>query len=357
MPPVLADDPAAKAGRRARWNQAAKDFSENIFATPDHHAGWIASCVRQGFVIIRDQRPDIILATGGPWSGLLAGYILKRLTGVPLALDFRDPWVAFSDPYRRGIFRWIDNWLERRVVSNADLLIANTEPLKQDFLRRYVNLSPEQVVTITNGFEDFIAESSRRENSALTLTHTGTLYLSRNPRPLLEAVQNLIEGGRIDPMEIKLRFVGGIELNDPSVAQILRSPSLASSIEVTPRVTYAESLQAMRESDMLILIQPGFPLQVPRKFYDYMAARRPVLCIAEPGSATWSLVERYALGRTCENDASQLEAILLEIHREWQSGRLESPAGDQFEPFRNLNLTMRLRHQLEQTIRMSTEVQ
>ncbi|MCI0564887.1 MAG: glycosyltransferase [Nitrososphaera sp.] len=354
MGPASAKNPAAKNGIRAPLARVAKKFVAQLLSTPDYHAGWITSCVRQGLAIIREQKPDIILATGGPWTGLVAGKILKQLTKVPLALDFRDPWLANPDPVQRGsVFGWIDGCLEKGVLGSADMLIANTEEIRQDFLRRYPSLSPEWVVTITNGFEDYLPDSSPRRNRALTLTHVGALYFSRNPLPLLEAARNVIERGGIDPMKIKLRFVGGIAPDNLTIAEILASRSMANVVEVIPRVTYQASLRAMIDTNVLILYQPGFPLQVPRKVYDYMAARRPVLCIADPGSATWSLVERYSIGIACENDVAQLEAALLTMYGEWQKRRLVPIIDDRFDPFRNHTLTLRLRNYLEQKTRMS----
>ncbi len=351
--PVPAGKPPVTNGMRARLTRETKKFVAQVLTTPDYHVGWIVPCVRQGLAIIREQKPDIIIATGGPWSGMAAGRILKRLTKVPLALDFRDPWLANADHVQRGrVFSWIDGRLEKGLLGSADMLICNTEEMKEDFLRRYPGLSPERVVTITNGFEDYLTDLTPKKKGALTLTHVGALYFSRNPLPLLQAARNAIERGSMDPTKIKLRFVGGIADADPTIAEILASHSLANVVESIPRVTYQASLRAMIESDVLILYQPGFPLQVPRKVYDYMAARRPVLCIAEPGSATWSLVERYSIGTACENDAARIEAVLLTIYSEWQKGQLKPIIDDRYEPFRNNSLTVRLRNHLEQTIRM-----
>lgn len=333
--------------------QAFKDFITDLLTTPDDHAGWIPFGIRKGLEIVRGCGwcPDIILATGGPWSTLVMGCLLKRLTGAPLALDFRDPWVTNPDHLRRGgFFRWIDARLERHVVANADLLIANTEELGRDFLWRYPSLSPERMVAITNGFERYMPDIPRENRNTLTLTHVGELYMSRNPRPLLEAARNAIEHRRIDPAEFRIRFVGGIDVDDAAVTALLDSTVLNRSIEVIRRVSYDQALRAMGESDVLILYQPGFPLQIPRKLYDYMSSRRPLLCIAEPQSATWSLVERYLLGSPCENDAVRLEEALVTIYGDWRSGSLKQLADDRCEPFLNRNLALRLRRRLEQTL-------
>lgn len=329
------------------WSKKAKDFITDLITTPDQQAGWIFSCVRLGLSVIRRWRPDVILATGGPWSGLVAGSLLKRLTGIPLVLDFRDPWL--SNPFqnfRSSIINRIDTYLEKYVILNANLVIANTEELKQDFMKNYPNLRQEHVITITNGFEDYLPESTQKLNKHLTLTHAGDFYFPRSPRSLLEALKNTIERGMIDPTKIKLRFIGGMTLNDPSIERLLTSQVLSNIVDLKSRVPYAESLRAMTESDILILYPLGL-LQIPRKLYDYMAAQRPVLCIADPGSAARLMVERFSLGSICDDDISQLEIILVDIYDKWINGNLETQIDKRCEPFRNYNLTMRLRNFLE----------
>lgn len=333
-------------------SQRVKDFVTDLLTTPDVHVGWIPSCVRKALSIIRGERPDIIFATGNPWSDLVVGVIVKRLTGVPLAVDFRDPWIANPlHALRGGLCRKIDGWLERLVIASADLLIANTEEMRCDFLARYPSLTPERTVAITNGFEEYLPEVLIKTGNRLTLTHVGDLYFSRNPRHLLEAARNAIERGRIDSDRFRLRFVGLLAIDDPDIAVLLASPTLAPCTEVVQRVPFGEALRAMCESDVLILHHPGFPLTVPRKLYDYMSSRRPVLCIADSGSAVWSLMERYGLGRVCDNDPGRLEEALADIYESWQNGLLVPLSSDRCDNFLNRNLAARLRSCLDETLR------
>ena len=41
-----------------------------------------------------EVNPQVIWATGDPWSGLVAGQWLSKRLGVPYIADFRDPWDA-----------------------------------------------------------------------------------------------------------------------------------------------------------------------------------------------------------------------------------------------------------------------
>ena len=63
---------------------------------PDVHIGWIPHCVVRSLSLIRCHDVSVIYITCSPFSAAISGLILKRLTGLPLVLDFRDPW-SFND--------------------------------------------------------------------------------------------------------------------------------------------------------------------------------------------------------------------------------------------------------------------
>lgn len=326
----------------SRW-QTLKDSFTDLLVTPDPHVGWLPDCVKRGKVIIAENRPDIIYATASPWSGLLAGMLLKKTTGVPLVLDFRDPWTSNPSFKRRGrFFQAIDCRLEKLVVNAADGIIANTPTLRDDFLSKFPEVRENQVITITNGFEEYLPLAKQPPDQPLTITHTGALYFSRNPAPLLEAVKQLIENGQIASDEIRLNFIGGIEVKDETLAELLTHETLRQVISVAPRVSYDESQHYAREADLLLLVQPDFPLQIPRKLYEYMAVRKPMFCIAEPASATGRLVRDNRLGAVCNNTVHEIESSLRELICAWRNGNLKSFTDDRCDKFRNRELTSHL---------------
>jgi len=106
----------------------------------------------------------------------------------------------------------------------------------------------------------------------------------------------------------------------------------------------------MNESDVLILYQLGFPLQVPRKLFDFMATRRRILCIADAKSATWSLVEPNALGKVCENDPVRLEEVLKTIYNHRQCDQPENLPIERCDSFRVCNIAVRLQKYLERVV-------
>lgn len=320
--------------------QRLKDKATDLLATPDPHVGWIPDCVRRGKEIIGKEKFDLIFATGGPWSGLVAAARLKKASGLPLVLDFRDPWYSNPTAVRRAkVCRHIDLGLEKYVMNAADAIIANTEELRADFLKRFPKLSSDQVVAITNGFEDYLPALARPSGRPLTLTHTGALYFSRNPLPLLQAAAQLITSGRIGKGDFRLKFVGGIQVDDSRVSELLSSEAMTGVVDVVDRVPYAESLRYTQEADALLLIQPDFPLQVPRKLFEYMAAQKPIFCITEHQGATGKLVRCNGLGYVCENDVIAIGKNLNKLIEDWQQGQPSGFSSRRVDRFMNESLT------------------
>lgn len=337
------------------WFQSLKDSVTDFLATPDPQVGWIWSCVSAGKKIIQRGEAHIIWATGSPWSGLVAGAILKKISRKPLILDFRDPWVSNPNFSRRTVWvKFIDRALEKFVVKNADLIVANTEELKDDFKQRYRTLSNLKVTSITNGFEEYLPCAIRSLNEPLTITHTGALYFSRNPVELLQAVSNLLEHGAIKPIDLRLQFVGGIDIDDPRIRRLLGQPDMKTVVVIIPRVSYDEVQQYVCQSDVLLMIQPDFPLQIPRKLYEYMAARKPMLCLSEKQGATAGMMSRFKLGYLCENKVNEIEQTLLQIYRDWQSQSLPDLNDSRCDACLNKNLSAALGQTLQEFYKTAT---
>ena len=326
--------------------QEFKNIVTDSLSTPDVHIGWLPSAVKKGLSLIRRKHIDIIYVTGAPWTSLLVGAVLKKITRKPLIMDFRDPWA--SNPSSRldsTLMRKLEPSIERHVVAPADHIITNTEELRQDFLARYPGLlAADRVSTITNGFEDYIDSEFAPQPQRLTFTHAGTLYFSRNPRVLLQAILNVIEKAFIPQEELRFVFLGGIDVSikDTKLGELLQHPLLQEVVEILPRLPYGEALKYQRRSDILLLIQPDFPLQIPRKLYEYMAFRTPIFGITNSPGATARLILEKKLGIVADNQVDEIESALLRFYQQWKSGQLTRLPKEISEEFSNKNLTLKL---------------
>jgi glycosyltransferase involved in cell wall biosynthesis len=326
--------------------QEIKDMITDTLSIPDHQSGWLPPAVKLGWKIVKEQRIDVMYATGNPWTCMVIGAVLKKLTKTPLVLDFRDPWVSnYVFLEKRKFVQAVENRLERWVVRTADHLIANTEELRQDFLRRYAFLSADRVSTIPNGFEDY-REARPVHNDKLTITHAGTLK-DRNPRCLIEAALHLVKQQVIPKEELRLVFLGGILVKDPQLINLLKHPIVQEIADILPRLPYQDAMEFQYNSDVLLIIQPEyFALQIPRKLYEYIAFRKPILAITSRDGATATLITTYGLGIVAPDEHHEIEPALNTLYRQWKTEELDGNAvsgGQQrVDEFTNKNLTLAL---------------
>lgn len=336
----------SESGRWTNWLQRLKDTITDLLTSPDPHIGWLPKALPVGAELIQREGIDIIYATGSPWTSFLLGACLKKLTGRPIALDFRDPWVA--NPgflVRSKPARALEILMERKLIAAADAIITNTKELTNSFQSRFQTIPKKHIVSIPNGFEAYEKVDSKK-NEQLTLTHAGSLYFSRNPLPLIKAALNLIQKGIIGQSELKLIFLGGIAIKDPELQKSLEEPLLQAVVELVPRLPFREAAIYQNKSDVLFLIQPDFPLQIPRKLYEYMSFRKPILAITNQQGATSSLVIEKDLGIVVENRISEIESGIEELYRKWQANSLHNLPAATCDEFLNSHLAAQLRQTL-----------
>jgi hypothetical protein len=91
--------------------------------------------VLQGWGAVRRYRPAAILALFPDECSILIGYILKRLTGVPLFAYFCD---LYAEDRRPGTWEGrMAGWLQPRVFAAARRLIAVNEGMADFYRKRY----------------------------------------------------------------------------------------------------------------------------------------------------------------------------------------------------------------------------
>lgn len=330
-PEMPASDRAKDVGddrpQCASWYQRLKDSVTDLFEVPDEEMGWFIPAFLNGFQAIKRENVDVIYSTGRPWTAHVIGVALKKMTGTPLVVDFRDPWM--TNPFRlkySPLKEGLECYLERKVIEEADLVIANTEELREEFRKRFPQQPQHKVVSILNGFDpdDYAVESKvgRAVNQYFNITHTGFLYGRRDPKMFLEAVKLLIESGAIGRENLRVRLVGTVEL-PYNLAQYLSTSKLDTVVSLYDQVPYHTSLEYLQQSDLLLLLQPGTKTQVPSKLFEYIGMRKPILAISPRDGATGVLVEKEGLGVVADPDKVQeIAEGLLRLYRQWSQGLL-----------------------------------
>ena len=292
------------------------------FLVPDNKLGWTPFALGEGMKLLRQGGFGAIYATGPPFTSHLVGALLKSRTGVPLALDFRDPWsrspfLSAPSPLHRAAH----SFLER-----LSLRLADVCTVVHGGLRGNLNL-PErapEVVVIPNGFdpEDFL-DAPSPEGDRFTVTYTGAFYGNLTPKYLLGAVKELLEDSPGMRKEIRLVFVGNFRDEE---RELVRDWGLEDVVETTGYLPHRESVRRLCRTHLAWFMLGRVPfveIWVPGKLAEYIGARKPILaCVPEGETAR---VVRRAGGKVVPpEDVGAIREALIEYYERWKEGKLPS---------------------------------
>ncbi len=348
----------AQSGRHS-LRCLASDLVEEMLLYPDDQVGWIINAVRAGRKAARVSRCDVIYATGTPWSSLLAGTFLKLLLRRPLIVEFRDPW--YGNPYHRRKFRLVDVLdllMERWVVWSADRVITLTKELGEAMISQHGLWLGEKLVTVTNGYEEFLHPmddahvSLPSGHGQFRVIHAGKLYGKRDVGPLFEALLDLIQTGQLPIDGIRLDLIGEVDIIDPKIEVMLEELPLCDVVCISPRVPFKECQQRLEASDLLLILQPDAPLQIPRKLFDYLAFDKPILAIAS-GGATANLIRNQRLGEVVANEREAIREALANAYQSFRVGNLKGPQAEARFRFDNAALAKKMGDILTELIQTS----
>jgi glycosyltransferase involved in cell wall biosynthesis len=289
---------------------------------PDENVSWNLTAIPAAISIVKREGIDVVLTTSPPTSVHLIGAAVKRATGVPWVADLRDSLVAH--PHRNAerllvrVKEQSTHALAKLVARNADAIVCVSEAIADEMRQR----DPKgRVVAIANGsdFDDF-AGLEHRPSERFRITHAGSFFGKRDPRPFLTALK---ESGLDD---VVARFVGDFRSTDREWAETL---DLGDRLELIPYAPRRTSLELQRDSEALLLLIPEAGGRgkgvLSGKVFEYLAAERPVLAAVPPDGAAAQLIRDTGAGVVvAPDDVDGMAAALRDLHGRWKAGTLEA---------------------------------
>jgi glycosyltransferase involved in cell wall biosynthesis len=286
---------------------------------PDENVTWNLTAIPAAIRIARRHGIDAVLTTSPPNSVHLVGAAVKRATGARWLADLRDSLVAH--PHRRAesaavrAKEKVDAGVARLVARSADAISCVSEAIAEE-VRRFEPRG--RVATIPNGcdFDDF-AGLEYRPGPRFRITHTGSFFGKRDPRPFLQALHD-------SGLDAVARFVGDFRSADREWAAEL---GLGDRLELIPYAPRATSLELQRDSDALLLLIPDAGGRgkgvLSGKVFEYLASGRPILAAVPPDGAAAELIRETGAGVVVPpDDVEALRAALVELEERFRDGGL-----------------------------------
>jgi len=278
---------------------------------------WNLTAIPAAIRIVRREKIDAVLTTSPPGSIHLVGAAVKQTTGVRWLADLRDPLVANqhrrADTTATRARQAANEQLARLVARRADGISCVSEAIAEEVR----GLDPRGIVrTIANGcdFDDF-AGLEYRPAPRFRITHAGSFFGKRDPRPFLQALKD-------SGLDATARFVGDFRSSDRDWAESL---ALGDRLELIPYAPRAESLRLQRDSEALLLLVPDAGGRgkgvLSGKVFEYLAAGRPILAVVPPDGAAAALIRETGAGVVvAPDDVGGISAALKEMHTRFLDG-------------------------------------
>ena len=306
-------------------SERLSEFIRATFFIPDARMGWRRHAVRKGLQVIAQEKIDAIYSSSPPYTCSIIARDLKRKAGLPWVAGFRDPWTGFlTTPDRWRIPAAIDRGMERSVFTEADHIDVAWTGIGDDAMSKVPTLDPKKLHHLPNGFDsnDFPSiDKEKRRDNRFTVTYTGSMYGLRTPKEFLDAVENLILEGEVDPDMVRLRFIGRF---GEEVHEMFRSFSVQDVIEVCNYLPHAESIRQLLLSDALLLVvdtTADSAQIVPGKVYEYIGTMKPVLAIAPEEGAIASLIYETKSGIVAhQSNPEGIAEGFLQLYNDYING-------------------------------------
>ena len=276
--------------------------SYNFFPRVD--GGFTVALAHARFAIdaLRDDPPDVVLASGLSFFTFVTARFVARHFDVPFVLDYRDEWTEcpFDFVTKDGDdLKW-----ERRCMAEAEAVLFVTESFLKHQLSVFPQLVRQRAHVVPNGWDpdDFAiasrdsASAVRERSDIVRIAHVGALAGHTPPFEFLESVRHLLDDRPEWIARLRVSFIGRRSLTADAAIRAFPYPGI---IEVVDQVGKREAIRRMHDADVLLVLSaPGLERYLPSKLFEYLASRRPVLIFGSAGESS-ALVEKLGAGMLC----------------------------------------------------------
>ncbi|MBN1149795.1 glycosyltransferase family 4 protein [candidate division WOR-3 bacterium] len=302
---------------KRKENSLSKFGKSRTFALPDPEIGWVPLCADYALKLCLRTKFDAIMCSVPPFSSSIAGFIVSKRRGIPLVIDFRDPWIDEDlFPNATPFHKKINSGLERAIINHSSLVTVINSKIKQGIDER---LGKVHSVVIPHGYdpEDFRQDLTEKKDG-FSVCHMGSLWRGRRADVLLEALS------LINDKNVKAVFVGK---NSGSALEAAERLGIKDRVESLGYLEHREAILAAQKADAMWLYvdkSEGGSVSTG-KLFDYLGLGLPILASVSEITDAADVIMKTGAGIVVPpEDSEKLSEIITDLYEKKLKGELYS---------------------------------
>ena len=187
-----------------------------------------------------------------------------------------------------------------------------------------------------------------KPDKGFTLSHIGILNAARNPKTLWKVLGEICSQNESFRSDLKIQLIGK---TDFSVLEEIDKNGLSSNLEKTEYLSHNEAIAKQQTSQILLLLinnSANAKGILTGKFFEYLAAGRPILAVGPADGEVANVLEETQAGVIVGfEDEEKTSKVVLEYYSQYKNGEL-SVSTKSIEKFSRRELTKQLSEVLNQ---------
>lgn len=315
--------------KKQGWKDKLSIWIRGNFLIPDPRKFWIKPSVNYLTDYLLKNPVDAIITTGPPHSMHMIGLGLKKiLPTIPWMADFRDPWTNIDFYKDLNLTRPADkihHRLEAKIVQSCDQVIVVSNDMKLE----YELLKPKKIDVISNGYDEEEDQNVVAQlDNKFTISHIGTLNVARNPKMIWKVLSEICIENPEFKSDLQIQLVGKIDF---SVLEDIRMFGIQEQLFKIDYLSHNEAIAKQRSSQVLLLLinNSGNAKGIlTGKFYEYLAAKRPILGVGPTDGDAAKVLRETGGGVMVDfQDEKKAKQCILDYYTRYKSNTLNVHSG------------------------------
>ena len=326
--------------KKQGWKDKLSIWIRGNFLIPDPRRFWIKPSVRFLTNYLQKNDIDTVITTGPPHSMHMIGLGLKKnFPNLKWVADFRDPWTNI-DFYKELNLSWISDRIhhrfEKMVIQQADSIVVVSNGMKDE----YELLNPKRIQVISNGYDESDVKQAEPDlDKKFTISHIGTLNVARNPKIVWKVLSEICIENLEFKSDLLIQLVGKV---DYSVLEDIKHSNLSDNLNKIDYLSHHEAIVKQQSSQVLLLLinNSGNAKGIlTGKFYEYLAAKRPILAVGPTDGDAADVLKDTGTGIMVDFlDEKGTKETILEYYNRFKTSSLNVQS-ESIERFSRRSLT------------------